>query len=614
VSAERSTSVAPTRRPAPRSAAAVRVVYLAMKPQLRGRIRRNVQTLLELGADVTVLTVVSNKEFFVGLDHPRLRAEFLEARSVYVRLSQYTSRRSLEQAERRRARAAGVVPARRVSRRVLLSPLLLVGFVLVSIFRVLRGLARYTVQPLVGWLRVAVVAVWRLLPGAVRRTAWRFLRWRVRSRRRNRRFYSKRVQPWLRHQRHVLVRCGDRVRHLGRRLDLVEARPRPRSSTARAAWRRRRVLARRAVLRRRRSTRRALLNRRLKMRRALVRWAKDRLRPWHRVSRFFAFWRESAARAVELAPDLVVSSDLPGLVGAGRVAHRLGLPHLHDCHELYLESTSFRATERRLLAPMERRYLRRADSVVAVNTSIAVEYGRRYGRQPLVVRNCASRLPADLPVRDLRLMAGLPLDAQVVLYQGGFAAGRGLEVCVAAVPGLPVGAHLVLLGFGPMRDDLVNLAELAGVADRVHVVDAVPPEELLACTASATVGLMPYQPVSRNNMLALPNKIFEYTTAGVPVVVSDLPELRRIAVDAGCGQVYDSFDPLMLAAALREVLDPSRYPAYKEAARRFGDTNVWETEREILVEQMVRLAPGLAPDRGHQVSAPEFSATTATHR
>lgn len=598
---------------APASASAVRVVYVAMKPQLRGRIRRNVQTLLELGADVTVLTVASNKEFFVGLDHVRLRAEFLEARSLYVRLSQYTSLRSIAQAERRRARAAEASSGRPRSRRVLLAPLLVVGFVPVSIFRLLRGFARYALLPLVLRLRVAAVSVWRLFPETIRRTGWRFLRWRVMNGRRRHRFYAKTVTPWMRRQQQVLARCGERLTRI-RRHAVVAAPRRTRTSTWRAAWRRRRLLARRAVLRRRRSTGRALLNRRLKITRALVRWAKDRLRPWHRVSRFFAFWRVSAERAIELAPDLVVSSDLPGLVGAGRVARQLGLPHLHDCHELYLESTSFRPIERRILAPLERRYLRSADSVVAVNASIAVEYGRRYGRQPLVVRNCASRLPADLQVRDLRLMAGLPLDAQVVLYQGGFAAGRGLEVCVAAVPGLPARAHLVLLGFGPMRDELVGLAELVGVADRVHVVDAVPPEELLSCTASATVGLMPYQPVSRNNMLALPNKIFEYTTAGVPVVASDLPELRRIVVDAGCGQVYDSFDPLMLAAALREVLDPSRYPLYREAARSFGETNVWETEREILVDQMVRLEPRLRPHQDHPLSAIGSSPTPAPHR
>jgi glycosyltransferase involved in cell wall biosynthesis len=242
---------------------------------------------------------------------------------------------------------------------------------------------------------------------------------------------------------------------------------------------------------------------------------------------------------------------------------------------------------------MERRWLRRADSVVAVNESIALEYGRRYGRVPVVVRNCASRLEEDLPVRDLRLLAGLPETAQVVLYQGGFSAGRGLEVCVAAAADLPADTHLVLLGFGPLRETLVELAGTLGVTDRVHVLDAVPPEELAACTVSATVGLMPYQPVSRNNQLALPNKVFEYTAVGVPIVTSDLPELRRIAVDAGCGEVYDPFDATSLATALRRVLDPTEHERYRSAARAFGRTNVWENEREILVAELLRISPRL---------------------
>jgi len=324
-----------------------------------------------------------------------------------------------------------------------------------------------------------------------------------------------------------------------------------------------------------------------------VGWAKGVLRPWHRTSRFFAFWRESARRGVELAPDLVVSSDLPGLVGAGRIARRLGIPHLHDCHELYLESTSFRPIERRVLSPVERRYIRRADSVLAVNQSIALAYGQRYGREPVVVRNCASRLAADPEVRDLRVLAGLPSSARVVLYQGGFSVGRGLEVCVASVAELPVDVHLVLLGFGPLREELVEQADALGVADRVHVLDAVPPEELASCTISATVGLMPYQPVSQNNFLALPNKIFEYTAAGVPIVVSDFPELRRVAVDAGCGDVYDPFDPGSLAAALRRVLEPMRYLQHRTAARVFGSVNVWEKERDILIGELLRVSSRL---------------------
>lgn len=560
-----------------------RVVYVAMKPQLRGRIRRNVVTLLELGADVTVLTVASNKDFFVGLEHPRLRAEYLSARSLYVRFAEHTSRRGRAQAERRRARAAGE-PRRSRPRGGWADR---VTYALAGILLILTRVPGYfsraasrVLDGLMGLGRRVVVHV----PLVITIARWRVARWNVKTRRRLRRW-------WLRHFESAIRELRGR-QYSSSRKSATHSRSGG-NARRRRRMRQRRVRMSRALLRRRRLMKRAAINRRLEARRTLVRLGKDLLRPWHRTSRFFAFWRESAERAAQLSPDLVVSSDLPGLVGAGRVARRLGIPHLHDCHELYLESTSIRAVERRILAPMERHYMRRANAVVAVNASIADEYERRYGRRPVVVRNCAPRLTLELQGCDLRTLAGIPAESRVVLYQGGFSAGRGLDVCVAAVKGLPDDVHLVLLGYGPLRDLLLEWAHGAGVGGRVHVLDAVPPEELAEWTVSANLGLMPYQPVSRNNLLTLPNKVFEYAAAGLPIVVSDLPELRTIALDQGCGTVYDPFDAASLTRALSQVLDPDQYEHYRDAARVYGRVNVWENERKILVGEMVRVAPGL---------------------
>lgn len=568
-----------------------RVVYVTMKPQLRGRIRRNVVTLLELGADVTVLTVASNKDFFVGLEHPRLRAEYLPARSLYVRFGEHTSRRAQEQADRRRARYAE--PKRSGSNSApnkLLYPL--IGF-LWMVARGWLGLSRRLLRMSNGVDR-GMRRLGARLPAPVRRARWALARRRIRagrkrSRRRLRRARLRAARAHIRHRSHrSSLRRHPRAR-MARGYEVGS----PFSVSAPRAWKRRfnrrRVFAWRAVIRQHRILRRAILNRWLETRRLAIRQGKDVLRPWHRVTRFFAFWRDSAHRAVDLRPALVFSSDLPGLVGAGRAAHSLGIPHLHDCHELYLESTSFRKAEQRILAPMERRYMRSADAVVAVNVSIADEYGRRYGRRPVVVRNCAYRVAEELVALDLRPLAGLDSKARVVLYQGGFSGGRGLEVCVEAVAALPQDVHLVLLGYGPLRESLLEWAHDAGVGDRVHVVDAVPPDELIQWTASADIGLMPYQPVSRNNLYALPNKVFEYTTVGLPIVVSDLPELRSIALGAGCGAVYDSFDPASLSDALLQVLDD--LPRYRAASRGYGHVNVWENERLILIDEMTRVAP-----------------------
>ena len=97
---------------------------------------------------------------------------------------------------------------------------------------------------------------------------------------------------------------------------------------------------------------------------------RDQLKQVHLVNRFVEFWRLSPDRIAEHQPDLIVSSDLPGLVGANIAARRLGVRHLHDCHELYLESTTLRPYEKKVLWPVEKAYMKRADSVVIVNQTI----------------------------------------------------------------------------------------------------------------------------------------------------------------------------------------------------------------------------------------------------
>lgn len=512
-----------------------RVVVIAMKTQLRGRIRRSVTTLLEQGAEVTVLGLKSDKDFTVGLDHPRLTVELLDPSSVYLWLVRW----------QQRAAAKGTTARRIVA--TLLAPV--------------RGL-RFALRFVLDWMarpaKIREIEVVEIeeepLPDlAPVPDVGRFgnteetVRTRLQSR-----FSSSLVTPLAR----ILSVPIHGLRVLRRTIRLQVRRVRRRARR----WRRR------AQERRK--------NRML----ALRRW----VLPWHRITRWADFWRISRARALEHRPDFVVSSDLPGLVGASRAADELGVPHAHDCHELYLESTSLRPIERRLLAPIERRYMRRTDAIVIVNESIRAEYASRYAVDGTVIRNCAEQDNIQ-PGQDLYELTGASPDAQLVLYQGGFSVGRGLDVVINAVTVFPKRAHLVMMGYGPMEEELQELAETIGVADRVTFVEAVPPEQLLSTTATATLGLVPYQPVSANNRLALPNKIFEYTTVGLPVVVSNIPELARVAKE-GAGLTYDPFDPYDLARAVSEILAPNAIEDAQASSRAWGRANTWEIEQRKLID------------------------------
>jgi len=159
---------------------------------------------------------------------------------------------------------------------------------------------------------------------------------------------------------------------------------------------------------------------------------------------------------------------------------------------------------------------------------------------------------------------------------------------MAAVPD----AHLVFLGdegepgYGA---ELARLAASSGLDGRVHFAPSVPLEELLAQTAEADVGVSLLEDVCENHRLALPNKVFEYVSAGVPVVASDLPELRRLVEGRGIGWTADPAQPGQIADAIRTALrckeDPEVQARVREAAGRLR----WEIEKERLLDVYARL-------------------------
>ena len=319
-------------------------------------------------------------------------------------------------------------------------------------------------------------------------------------------------------------------------------------------------------------------------------------------------WRRSvfpwATAAAGVAPDADVhhGHDVTGLVAAVVAAN--GTPSLvvYDSHELYPESGRHARQgrlARRWLRSLERRLARRAVALVTVNRTLEEILRRDLGfTRSVVVHNAPPRwTPPDPPPDLLRKRLGLPSEARVVLYHGGLAEVRGLRQLVEAVlrPGMD-DVHLVFLGYGPLRDELAARAADPGSWGRVHLLDAVPPDELAAWVASADVGVMPNQSVNANERLSTPNKLFESMAVGLPVVSSDFPERRRVILEdpeGPLGAVCDPANPEAIAAAIRSILDLSvaeRAEMRARILRAAHDRWNWETESARLVALYEELA------------------------
>jgi glycosyltransferase involved in cell wall biosynthesis len=308
--------------------------------------------------------------------------------------------------------------------------------------------------------------------------------------------------------------------------------------------------------------------------------------PFHAYRLLFLV--ELVRMAVAARPDVVHAHDAP-MLAPGLVATRLsGARLVYDSHELATGVPYRERSWARLVAGLERVALPRCAAVITVSDGIADRLGELYGLRirPVVLRNVP-----DLEVArnggGLRERLGIG-NAPLVLHQGAPAPGRGCEALTEAISSIP-GAHLVFLGdpWPGYGETLDGLTRRLGVADRVHLVSSVPLGELLGYTREADVGVSLLQDGPENHRLALPNKVFEYVAAGVPVVVSDLPELSRLVREHGIGWTADPANPASVANVLREALarGSERTVALEHAAGALS----WEREKDRLLDVYKRL-------------------------
>jgi glycosyltransferase involved in cell wall biosynthesis len=294
-----------------------------------------------------------------------------------------------------------------------------------------------------------------------------------------------------------------------------------------------------------------------------------------------------------LRPQVVHAHDaamlLPGALGA-RIT---GAALVYDSHEL---ATGVPYRERAwtwLVSALERAIVPRCAAVITVSDGIAQRLTERYrlATTPTVVRNVSALTVAGKGGLRCRLRLGP--QAPLVLHQGAPAPDRGCEVLLDAVSRVQ-DVHLVFLGDPEPGYGERLAAEITrlGLSDRVTSLPSVALDELLAYTAEADVGVTLLQDTCENHRLALPNKLFEYIAAGIPVIASALPETQRLVTEYGVGWCVTPDEPAELAAAIGEALAARADPALRDRLRRAADELRWSREQSRLLDLYAALDGG----------------------
>ncbi len=312
----------------------------------------------------------------------------------------------------------------------------------------------------------------------------------------------------------------------------------------------------------------------------------------YRVERFSMLFRRKAFFYAELNIrlffrllfarfDLLYANDLDTLPANALLSLLRRKPLVYDSHEFFTEVPEIqgRAWVKAIWKLLERTCIARARLVITVNASIARLLRERYGlSEVLVVRNVPDMVPEFQQGPD-RSELDLPEGKKILLVQGsGINVDRGVEELISAMAYLS-DVLLLIIGRGDALPGLKRQVDEMGIGDRVRFIDRMPYRQMMAYTACADLGLSLDKPSNINYRYSLPNKVFDYIAAGIPVMVSDLVELRRLVEESGVGVIASSHDPQVLAQEIGDVLaDEAALSRFRQAAGKAASRLSWSVE------------------------------------
>lgn len=319
-----------------------------------------------------------------------------------------------------------------------------------------------------------------------------------------------------------------------------------------------------------------------------------------RIVRLFV---RSALRVMRTRADIYHAHDVSALPACYIAACLRHKPIIFEAHEMPLferplsEMGRSRRWLHKLLVILLAHILPRCAGIITVSPPIVEEIRNRY-RVPEVTLIRSVPWYRAVAISDrLRGCLGLKPGVRIALYQGYLQHNRGLDGLVRAAPFLEPNTVIVMMGQDTegMRAELEALIAREGVTDRVKILPPVPYTELLDWTASADIGLNVASPdYSLNVRYFLPNKLFEYLMAGLPVLTSPLEAMVDVIKTYDVGQVLPSLAPVDIGEAINRMLaDPTalahqRSNALEAARNEFN----WEREGSRLVRLYQRVLQG----------------------
>jgi glycosyltransferase involved in cell wall biosynthesis len=288
--------------------------------------------------------------------------------------------------------------------------------------------------------------------------------------------------------------------------------------------------------------------------------------------------------------DIIYANDLDTLLAAYLASKIRNKELIYDTHEYFTGVPELieRPKIQKIWKLIERNIFPKLKNVFTVNNSISELYFKEYKVKPLVMRNIPLNLNNEKRLN--RTQLNLPEDKFLILMQGnGINIQRGAEEAVEMMLYIE-NAVLIIIGSGdviPLLNKMVNQFKLE---NKVRFFPRMPYNDLFQYTINCDLGLTLDKPTNINYQLSLPNKIFDYIRAEIPVLASNLVEVSKIVNDYQIGEIAENFNPKHLAEIVINLKNNNiLLEFYKENCRKAKKQLTWENESKALQDLLIKL-------------------------
>ena len=282
--------------------------------------------------------------------------------------------------------------------------------------------------------------------------------------------------------------------------------------------------------------------------------------------------------------DVVHCHDIIALEAGTQLARRHGWRLIWDAHELY----EHLARDEPSRAKANRQIIEEAEGLVQGCITISESFADYYRRehpglpQAAVVMNATLATKAASDDGRLRRAAKLPPEARILIYQGGFSPHRGLHNLIEAMAFVDEPWALVMMGWGNLEAELKDLAApvnanaaAVGQPPKIAFIPPAPQAELDRWTAGAALGIIAYEDNCLNHTYCTPNKLWEYPNAGVPVLASNLVEIRKLILEFDTGFLMPTDSGARALAKQINAIDAGMLAIKRDNCMSFREQHNW---------------------------------------